>query len=46
MNGIVPPNNIGPRSIESAVGLNTSYDALVQGAISTANSEKKSSAVP
>jgi hypothetical protein len=41
MNGIVPPANIGPRSIESAVGLNTSYDALVQGAIATANSGEK-----
>ncbi len=34
-NGIVPPNNIGPRSIESGVGLNTTYDALFQGAITT-----------
>jgi len=36
-NGVVPPNNIGPRSIESAVGLNTTYDALFQGAITTAS---------
>ena len=36
MNGIVPPNNIGPRSIESGVGLGTSYDALVQSGISMA----------
>jgi len=36
MNGIVPPANIGPRSIESGVGLGTTYDALVQGAITTA----------
>jgi len=35
-NGIVPPNNIGPRSIESGVGLGTSYDALVNSAIHTA----------
>ena len=35
-NGVVPPNNIGPRSIESGVGLGTSYDALVQSAIHTA----------
>ncbi len=35
-NGIVPPNNIGVRSIESAVGLNTTYDALVNEAITTA----------
>ncbi len=34
--GVVPPNNIGPRSITSAVGLNTTYDALVEGAITTA----------
>jgi hypothetical protein len=26
--GVVPPSNIGPRSIDSAVGLNTTYDAL------------------
>ncbi|MBK8698781.1 MAG: DUF4331 family protein [Saprospiraceae bacterium] len=36
-NGVVPPNNIGPRSIESAVGLNTTYDALFRNAITTAN---------
>ncbi len=35
-NGIVPPNNIGPRSIESGVGLGTSYESLVQSAITTA----------
>ena len=35
-NGVVPPNNIGPRSIESGVGLGTSYDALVNSAITTA----------
>ncbi|MFK8103924.1 MAG: DUF4331 family protein [Saprospiraceae bacterium] len=34
-NGIVPPNNIGDRSITSAVGLNTTYDALMQEAILT-----------
>ena len=32
-NGIVPPNNIGPRSIESAAGLNTTYDQLFNSAI-------------
>jgi len=37
MNGVVPPNNIGPRSIESGVGLGTTYDALFQGAITTAS---------
>ena len=36
MNGIVPPNNIGPRSIESGVGLGTTYDALVESGISMA----------
>lgn len=35
-NGIVPPNNIGPRSIEGGAGLGTTYDALVQDAIHTA----------
>ena len=36
--GIVPPNNIGPRSIEDGVvGLGTTYDALVQSAITTAS---------
>ncbi len=40
-NGIVPPNNIGPRSIQSAVGLNTDYDKLMQGAIMTASSGEK-----
>src|SRR5258706_3149074 len=38
-NGIVPPNNIGPRSITSPVGLNaSSYDALRTAAITTATS--------
>jgi hypothetical protein len=36
-NGIVPPNNIGPRSIEGGAGLGTSYDQLVQNAITTAS---------
>src|SRR5258708_4547413 len=36
-NGIVPPPNIGPRSIESAVGLNTpDYNTLINNAITTA----------
>ena len=35
-NGIVPPNNIGPRSIESAVGLGAnSYEDLINQAILT-----------
>ncbi len=32
-NGIVPPNNIGERSIESGAGLNTTYDNLMKKAI-------------
>ena len=36
-NGVVPPNNIGPRSIESGVGLGTTYDNLFQNAITTAS---------
>ncbi len=35
-NGIVPPNNIGPRSIDSQLGLNTPYAALMDSAITTA----------
>ncbi|MEL6924362.1 MAG: DUF4331 domain-containing protein, partial [Bacteroidota bacterium] len=34
-NGIVPPNNIGPRSIESGVGLGSSYSDLMKGAITS-----------
>ncbi len=37
-NGIVPPNNIGPRSIEGAAGLGSNYETLVQNAIATASS--------
>lgn len=33
--GMVPPNYIGPRSIESGVGLNTTYAQLMQDAITT-----------
>ncbi len=40
-NGVVPPPNIGPRSIESTVGLNTTYGALFNNAITTANSGEK-----
>lgn len=39
--GRVPPPNIGPRSIEGGAGLNTSYDALMTGAISRATSGEK-----
>jgi len=35
--GYVPPNNIGPRSIEGGAGLGTTYDALFQNAITTAS---------
>ncbi len=39
--GIVSPNNIGPRSIEGAAGLNTTYAALMSGAVkTTAGGEK------
>ncbi|MCE7933396.1 MAG: DUF4331 domain-containing protein, partial [Chlorobi bacterium CHB2] len=36
-NGIVPPPNIGPRSIEGAAGLNKSYEQLMAAAITTAS---------
>lgn len=36
--GVVPPYNIGPRSIESQVGLNASYENLMEEAITTASS--------
>jgi len=39
--GIVPPANIGPRSIETAVGLNTQYSTLMQSAIATATGGEK-----
>ena len=36
-NGVVPPNYIGPRSIDSSVGLNApSYESLVTAAIASA----------
>ena len=35
--GIVPPNNIGPRSIEGGAGLNTDYESLVNAAMMTAS---------
>lgn len=41
-NGIVPPANIGPRSINSTpVGLNTNYGTLINNAIATASSGEK-----
>ncbi len=36
-NGIVPPPNIGPRSIESAAGLGATYESLFNEAITTAS---------
>lgn len=36
-NGIVPPNNIGPRSIDSPVGLNTPYATLRANALKQAS---------
>ena len=44
--GVVPPNNIGPRSIESEVGLNTTYDALFDNAITDASTGEKVFAGP
>jgi hypothetical protein len=42
MNGVVPPNNIGPRSINSAVGLNVGdYNTLITNSISTATTGEK-----
>ena len=45
-NGIVPPNNIGTRSISGEAGLNTSYNALFKGAITTATTGAKVYAGP
>ena len=39
--GKVPPPNIGPRSIESGAGLNTTYDQLISAAIETASTGEK-----
>ena len=39
--GEVPPANIGPRSIESGVGLGTTYDQLIADAIETASTGEK-----
>jgi hypothetical protein len=39
--GTVPPSNIGPRSIDSAVGLNTNYDALRANSIVTIPGKEK-----
>ncbi len=41
-NGVVPPPNIGPRSIETGVGLGTvPYNTIMQNAIATATSGEK-----
>jgi len=41
-NGIVPPPNIGPRSISSPVGLNVAdYNTLINNAITTASTGEK-----
>lgn len=40
--GVVPPPNIGPRSISSGVGLNApSYNSLINSAITTASTGEK-----
>jgi hypothetical protein len=39
--GIVPPNNIGPRSINSPIGLNSSYEDLMTAAIMTTQNGEK-----
>jgi len=44
--GIVPPPNIGPRSIDSSVGLGTTYATLMANAISTASTGEKVFAGP
>ena len=42
INGVVPPPNIGPRSIEnSTVGLGTTYSALMAAAVSEATTGEK-----
>ncbi len=41
-NGIVPPPNIGPRSIQGGAGLNAmSYESLMMGAITTASTNQE-----
>ncbi len=45
-NGEVPPNNIGPRSIEGDVGLATPYETLVADAIMTASTGERVFAGP
>jgi len=45
-NGVVPPNNIGLRSITSPVGLNTTYANLMSSSITTASTGEKVFAGP
>ncbi len=40
-NGSVPPPNIGPRSIESGVGLNTTYEQLISSSILTSTTGER-----
>ena len=41
-NGVVPPNNIGPRSIEGAAGLSVSdYNSLINKSVKTASTGEK-----
>lgn len=40
-NGVVPPYNVGPRSINSGAGLNTTYGTLMANAIDTASSGER-----
>jgi hypothetical protein len=40
-NGMVPPPNIGPRSIETGVGLNTTYETLVENSIMMSSTGEK-----
>jgi hypothetical protein len=39
--GIVPPPNIGPRSIESGVGLDTDYETLIANAITMSSTGER-----
>ncbi|HKP32541.1 MAG TPA: DUF4331 domain-containing protein [Chitinophagaceae bacterium] len=42
LNGVVPPNNIGPRSINTSVGLGVAdYNTLITNSIATASSGEK-----
>lgn len=40
-NGVVPPNHLGPRSIDGTFGLNTNYAALRNAAITTASTGER-----